>query len=92
MWNDTLVQDKNIFLSANNVCCVTNYDHYVLSCGEDHKVQAFTHSSTTESYLYAPWLVTQRDTDRYWVITVHPNKHLIAAGHDTGFQIFKLFS
>jgi coatomer subunit alpha len=32
----------------------------------------------------------RRETDRYWILAVHPDQSLIAAGHDNGMLVFKL--
>ncbi|ESL11137.1 coatomer alpha subunit [Trypanosoma rangeli SC58] len=36
-------------------------------------------------------MVFRRDVDRYWILATLPEKNLIAAGHDSGMQVFKLF-
>ncbi|CAD2214759.1 coatomer protein complex, subunit alpha (xenin) [Angomonas deanei] len=33
----------------------------------------------------------RRELDRYWILATYASKNLIAAGHDTGLQVFKLF-
>ena len=32
----------------------------------------------------------RREHDRFWILACHPRGNLIAAGHDTGFLVFKL--
>ena len=32
----------------------------------------------------------RRESDRFWMLAVHPEQNLIAAGHDSGMVVFKL--
>lgn len=32
----------------------------------------------------------RRETDRFWVLAVHPTQNLLGAGHDAGLIVFKL--
>lgn len=32
------------------------------------------------------------DTDRYWMLALHPQLNFVAAGHDSGFSVFTLQS
>lgn len=32
----------------------------------------------------------RKEADRFWVLAVHPDQNLLAAGHDSGMTVFKL--
>jgi coatomer protein complex subunit alpha (xenin) len=32
----------------------------------------------------------RRESDRFWILAVHPDQNLLAAGHDSGMTVFKL--
>ena len=32
----------------------------------------------------------RREHDRFWIVASHPNRNLLAAGHDSGMMVFKL--
>src|SRR6202022_2466211 len=36
-------------------------------------------------------VVIRRENDRYWILDVHPTLNLLAAGHDSGLVVFKLY-
>ncbi|GAA5816668.1 hypothetical protein MFLAVUS_010198 [Mucor flavus] len=57
---------------------------YILSAGEDKSIRVWdiTNRSAVSTF--------KRDTDRFWVLTAHPELNLFAAGHDNGLIVFKL--
>ena len=59
------------------------YD-YAVSVSEDKtlKVWDYTNRIIIENY--------KRDTDRFWIVACHPTLNYLAAGHDSGFIVFKL--
>eukprot|EP01061_Rhynchopus_euleeides_P014180 TRINITY_DN2462_c1_g1_i1.p1 TRINITY_DN2462_c1_g1~~TRINITY_DN2462_c1_g1_i1.p1 ORF type:complete len:1241 (+),score=601.51 TRINITY_DN2462_c1_g1_i1:82-3804(+) len=67
-----------------NVSCVKYFKDYVVSNSEDRSIRVWDVNSRSAIY------VSRRDSDRFWVLAVHPEKNLIAAGHDTGMIVFKL--
>lgn len=75
-----------LFGHAHNVCCVTFFNNFIISNGEDRTVRVWTESD--RGYQLVP--ITRRETDRYWILATLPENNLIAAGHDTGLQVFKL--
>ncbi|KAF8277023.1 putative coatomer alpha subunit [Trypanosoma cruzi] len=70
---------------TNNVCCVTYMKDFLISDSEDRTIRVWDVKSRN------PVMVFRRDTDRYWILATLPEKNLIAAGHDSGMQVFKLF-
>ncbi|RNF04002.1 coatomer protein [Trypanosoma conorhini] len=70
---------------TNNVCCVTYMKDFVVSNSEDRSIRVWDVKSRSAI------MVFRRDADRYWILATLPEKNLIAAGHDSGLQVFKLF-
>ncbi|KAH9577243.1 Coatomer [Trypanosoma melophagium] len=70
---------------TNNVCCVTYMKDFLISNSEDRTIRVWDVKSRN------PIMVFRRDADRYWILATLPEKNLIAAGHDSGMQVFKLF-
>ncbi|XP_049849369.1 uncharacterized protein LOC126318597 [Schistocerca gregaria] len=70
----------------NNVsCCAFHPSRDVLiSCAEDKTLRIWDIIKRTLIYIH------RRENDRFWMVAAHPNRGLIAAGHDSGFIIFKL--
>ncbi|KAF8567633.1 hypothetical protein P879_06803 [Paragonimus westermani] len=70
----------------NNVSCVLFHPRQdlLLSDSEDKSIRIWDLAKRT--------CVTtiRRDSDRFWVVAAHPKLNLFAAGHDTGFVVFKL--
>ncbi|KAF5397765.1 Coatomer subunit alpha [Paragonimus heterotremus] len=70
----------------NNVSCVLFHPRQdlLLSDSEDKSIRVWDLAKRT--------CVTtiRRDSDRFWVVAAHPKLNLFAAGHDTGFVVFKL--
>ncbi|KAJ3535115.1 hypothetical protein NM688_g7025 [Phlebia brevispora] len=56
----------------------------IVSCGEDKTVRVWdlTKRSAVQTF--------RREHDRFWVLAVHPELNLFAAGHDSGLIVFKL--
>ncbi|KAH7886951.1 coatomer WD associated region-domain-containing protein [Phlebopus sp. FC_14] len=56
----------------------------IVSCGEDKTVRVWDLTKRTAIQTF------RREHDRFWVLAVHPNLNLFAAGHDNGLIVFKL--
>ncbi|KEG08003.1 putative coatomer alpha subunit [Trypanosoma grayi] len=70
---------------TNNVCCVTYMKDFLISNSEDRTIRVWDVKARN------PIMVFRREADRYWILATLPEKNLIAAGHDSGMQVFKLF-
>lgn len=70
----------------NNVSCAVFHPKkdLVLSASEDRSVKVWDLGKRTALS------TNRREVDRYWSIAAHPKENLFAAGHDTGFMLFKL--
>lgn len=82
---------------SNNVSCVTvppALPHMLLSAGEDKTVRVYDWplNPSATSTGRKPVLVgsIKRDKDRWWVVCGHPSKPLVAAGHDSGWAMWKV--
>ncbi len=71
---------------TNNVSCVVFHPKkdLIISNSEDKTIRVWDMNKES-----APQ-VLRRDTDRYWILAVHPHLNLIGAGHDSGMVVFKL--
>ena len=58
--------------------------HLVLSCAEDKTLRVWDLKHEAQP------VVVDREQAEYWVLDAHPTQELFAAGHETGFYIFKL--
>jgi coatomer subunit alpha len=56
----------------------------ILSVGEDKTIRVWDMSKRTAVQTF------RRESDRFWVLTAHPELNLFAAGHDSGLIVFKL--
>ena len=56
----------------------------IISDGEDKTIRVWDMAKRTAVQTF------RRETDRFWVLTAHPNLNLFAAGHDNGLIVFKL--
>ncbi|EPY19195.1 coatomer protein complex, subunit alpha (xenin) [Strigomonas culicis] len=74
---------------TDNVVCVSFLKDFVISCSEDRTVRVFGQNANATGYNTVS--VMRRDMDRFWILSTLPSCNLIAAGHDTGLQVFKLF-
>jgi len=71
---------------TNNVSSVAFHPtaEFVLSDSEDRTIRVWDLNKRTCLKTF------RRDQDRFWIITGHPSRSLMAAGHDTGMLVFKL--
>lgn len=71
---------------TNNVSCVVFHpkQELIISNSEDRSIRVWDISKRLAIR------VIRRDSDRFWILTVHPEHNLIAAGHDSGMFVFKL--
>lgn len=71
----------------SNVSCVMFHQkrELIISNSEDKTIRVWDMNKSTNP------LVLRREHDRYWVLDTHPTLNLIAAGHDSGLMVFKLF-
>lgn len=70
----------------NNVSCAVFHprQELVLTNSEDKTIRVWDLNRRTCLHNF------RRDSDRFWILTAHPNINLIAAGHDSGMLVFKL--
>ncbi|KAG4304773.1 hypothetical protein PORY_001826 [Pneumocystis oryctolagi] len=70
----------------NNASAALFHPHQdlILSVGEDKSIRIWDLNKRTSIHSF------RRDNDRFWVIAVHPEINLFAAGHDSGVMVFKL--
>lgn len=71
----------------NNVSAVIFHPkrELIISNSEDKTIRVWDMSKQTNP------LVLRREHDRYWILDAHPTLNLLAAGHDSGLMVFKLF-
>lgn len=71
---------------TNNVSCVMFHPKHdlVVSNSEDRSIRVWDVQKRMCIQTF------RRDADRYWILAVHPEQNLIAAGHDNGMLVFKL--
>jgi len=71
---------------TNNVSCVMFHPRHdlVISDSEDRSIRVWDvqRRMCIETY--------RRAADRFWILAVHPEQSLVAAGHDSGMLVFKL--
>eukprot|EP00826_Nyctotherus_ovalis_P059573 TRINITY_DN8296_c0_g5_i1.p2 TRINITY_DN8296_c0_g5~~TRINITY_DN8296_c0_g5_i1.p2 ORF type:complete len:441 (+),score=114.95 TRINITY_DN8296_c0_g5_i1:119-1441(+) len=71
----------------NVTSCLFHPRHdLVVSVSEDKTVKMWDYNNNFMLNL------CKRDTDRFWVVCAHATLNYLAAGHDTGFTVFKLES
>ena len=68
----------------SNVSCVKYFKDYIVSNSEDRSIRVWDPKIRTSIH------VSRRENDRFWVLAVHPERNLIAAGHDSGMIVFKI--
>jgi coatomer protein complex subunit alpha (xenin) len=70
----------------SNVSCVVFHPKrdWIISNSEDKSIRVWDLSKRTV------FRTIRRETERFWVLAVHPTQNLIAAGHDGGMVVFKL--
>lgn len=71
---------------SNNVSCVVFHPRHdlVISNSEDRSIRVW---DVQKRMCIATF---RREADRFWMLCVHPEQNLIAAGHDSGMVVFKL--
>jgi len=71
---------------SNNVSCALFHPKHelIISNSEDKTIRVWDMSKRTCVQLH------RKDNDRFWVLAAHPEQNILAAGHDSGFIIFKL--
>ncbi|KAK2195378.1 bifunctional Coatomer [Babesia duncani] len=82
-WQTNIMRDH-----TNNVCSLImhpNNINYLLSVSEDHTIRVW---DTNKWRLSGSFTM---DQDRVWIIAKAQNSNYIAAGHDSGLVVFKLF-
>eukprot|EP00771_Trimastix_marina_P001265 gnl/Trimastix_PCT/2323.p1 GENE.gnl/Trimastix_PCT/2323~~gnl/Trimastix_PCT/2323.p1 ORF type:complete len:1240 (+),score=493.38 gnl/Trimastix_PCT/2323:133-3852(+) len=71
----------------HNVSCVLFHplnDHVLLSNSEDKTIRVWSQSKNS------PLVTMRKESDRFWCLATHPNRTLFAAGHDSGFMVFRM--
>lgn len=71
---------------TNNVSCVLFHPKHelIVSNSEDRTIRVWDISKRLGVQTF------RRDGDRFWILAVHPEQNLLAAGHDSGMTVFKL--
>jgi coatomer protein complex subunit alpha (xenin) len=70
----------------NNVSCVMFHPKHdlLISNSEDRSIRVWDIPKRMCIQTF------RRENDRFWILAVHPEQNLIAAGHDNGMMVFKL--
>ena len=71
---------------SNNVSCVMFHakQDVIISNSEDKSIRVWDMSKRTGVQTF------RRENDRFWILAIHPEVNLLAAGHDSGMVVFKL--
>ncbi|EKX53298.1 coatomer subunit alpha [Guillardia theta CCMP2712] len=71
---------------VNNVSCVLFHpkQELIISNSEDKSIRVWDMSKRTGVQTF------RREQDRFWILAVHKDQGLLAAGHDSGMLVFKL--
>jgi len=71
---------------TNNVSCVLFHPKHelIVSNSEDRTIRVWDISKRLGVQTF------RRESDRFWILAVHPEQNLLAAGHDSGMTVFKL--
>ena len=69
---------------GSNVTCAMFFKDYIVSTSEDRTIKVWDAVNGTVVR------AERREYDRFWMIAVHPEKNLIAAGHCNGMIVYKL--
>lgn len=72
---------------SHNVCSVLFHRGTIISCSEDQSIRI--HQILGERPLRVRW-DTIKTTNRYWCLASSSSRTLFAAGHDSGFAIYKV--
>ncbi|PKU81497.1 coatomer subunit alpha-1 [Dendrobium catenatum] len=70
----------------NNISCVMFHakQDIIVSNSEDKSIRVWDATKRTAIQTF------RREHDRFWILSVHPEMNLLAAGHDSGMIVFKL--
>ncbi|XWS62735.1 hypothetical protein CRYUN_Cryun06bG0036300 [Craigia yunnanensis] len=70
----------------NNVSCVMFHakQDIIVSNSEDKSIRVWDVTKRTGLQTF------RRELDRFWILAVHPEMNVLAAGHDSGMIVFKL--
>ncbi|KAI3959120.1 hypothetical protein MKX01_023796 [Papaver californicum] len=70
----------------NNVSCVMFHarQDIIVSNSEDKSIRVWDVTKRTGVQTF------RREHDRFWILALHPEMNLMAAGHDSGMIVFKL--
>lgn len=85
--NDAKVWEVDVMRGhINNVSCALFHPkkELIISNSEDKTIRVWDISKQASP------LTFRRDSDRYWILDIHPTRNMIAAGHDSGLIVFKL--
>lgn len=71
---------------TNNVSCVLFHPKHelIVSNSEDRTIRVWDISKRLGVQTF------RRESDRFWILAVHPEQNILAAGHDSGMIVFKL--
>nr|KJB47563.1 hypothetical protein B456_008G031300 [Gossypium raimondii] len=71
---------------VNNVSCVMFHakQDIIVSNSEDKSIRVWDVTKRTGLQTF------RREHDRFWILAVHPEMNILAAGHDSGMIVFKL--
>jgi len=86
-WSDTKAYEVETLRAHYNsvTCCVFHpTQEMMVSCAEDKTVRVWDMSKRSLISTY------RKDQERFWIVAVHPERSLFAAGHDNGLILFKL--
>ncbi|CBH10314.1 coatomer alpha subunit, putative [Trypanosoma brucei gambiense DAL972] len=81
----TCTEEVQLRGHTNNVSCVVYTKDYLVSNGEDRTIRVWDVKTRCSVMLF------RRESDRYWMLAALLEKNLLAAGHDSGVHVFKLF-
>ena len=59
-------------------------EELIISNSEDRSIRVWDISKRLAVFTY------RKEHDRFWILSAHPTKNLLAAGHDSGMMVFKL--
>ena len=59
-------------------------EELIISNSEDRSIRVWDISKRLAVFTY------RKEHDRFWILSAHPTKNLLGAGHDSGMMIFKL--
>lgn len=71
---------------SDNVCSVLFHRNAIISCSEDRTIRVF---KIIDNRMVQKSIVNAEKTNRYWMLASCSSRNLFAAGHDSGFEIYK---